>query len=185
MATKPRLKVNKSSVDIVSCNHFDKRFDDFWEATKSTRPGFLLATRSQEILEWHFRYPLAQQRAFVATAAEGSRLVAYSLFLRDENPSVGLKRLRLIDFQSLGNGNELLIPMLQWGLNLCEAEGLQMLEAFGFAHDKQMIINRVAPYSRRLPSWQYFYKASDSDLAERLKAPNVWDPSCFDGDASL
>ena len=60
-----------------------------------------------------------------------------------------------------------------------------MLEAMGFAPEKQRVIDSLLPHRRALSSWRYFYKTANPELAEILKRPEVWDPSCFDGDASL
>jgi leucyl-tRNA synthetase len=60
-----------------------------------------------------------------------------------------------------------------------------MLEAMGFSVEKQRVIDSTAPHYRELGAWRYFYKAEDKRLAERLRDPEVWDPCCFDGDASL
>jgi len=67
----------------------------------------------------------------------------------------------------------------------CRREGIHMLECIGFAPDKQRVIEALAPHRRKLSSWRYFYKATNRQLAQTLKDPGVWDPSCFDGDASL
>jgi hypothetical protein len=145
----------------------------------------LLATRSQAVLEWHFKYALAQKKAWIVVAASGSQLLAYSLFLRHDVPEYQLRRLRLIDFQTLEGKNESLVPMIDLALKRCRAEGVHMLEALGFPPDKQSIIDRAAPYKRGLNCWPYFYKSNGKNLAENLNNPTVWDPSCFDGDASL
>jgi isochorismate hydrolase len=55
----------------------------------------------------------------------------------------------------------------------------------GFGPEKQRVIDSLSPHRRALTSWRYFYKAADSELAEKLKNSQVWDPSCFDGDSSL
>jgi hypothetical protein len=47
------------------------------------------------------------------------------------------------------------------------------------------VLDRIAPYRRRLPAWIYVYRANDPGLAESLRDPQVWVPSLFDGDASL
>lgn len=60
-----------------------------------------------------------------------------------------------------------------------------MLESIGFRTDKRDVIYKSVPYKRKLPSWLYFYKTRDESLAEMLSNPNAWDPSQFDGDASL
>jgi hypothetical protein len=60
-----------------------------------------------------------------------------------------------------------------------------MLEIIGLAPSLERETERLSPYRRDLPSWLYFYKANDSDLAEKLKNAAVWEPSLFDGDSSL
>lgn len=60
-----------------------------------------------------------------------------------------------------------------------------MLETMGFAAEKQKVIDSLQPHRRPLSSWRYFYKTGKRELAESLKNPQAWDPSCFDGDASL
>jgi hypothetical protein len=60
-----------------------------------------------------------------------------------------------------------------------------MFEVCGLRPEKQVVINKLAPHLRQLPSWLYFYKARSSDLEKELQNPDVWDPSQFDGDASL
>jgi hypothetical protein len=60
-----------------------------------------------------------------------------------------------------------------------------MLEAFGFRSDKQRAIDLLAPHRRKLSSWSYFHKISYPALQHELRDLQVWDPSQFDGDASL
>jgi hypothetical protein len=102
-----------------------------------------------------------------------------------DNREFGLNRLSLIDFQSLNGKNERLVPMLSWALDRCRRERIHMLGIIGFGPGKQRIINSIAPHRRALRSWLYFYKTNDQYLAKALDDPRSWDPSCFDGDASL
>jgi len=60
-----------------------------------------------------------------------------------------------------------------------------MLELIGLPPALEQIVARTAPYRRRLDSWMYFYKANRPALEEKLKSPEVWEPSLFDGDSSL
>jgi hypothetical protein len=60
-----------------------------------------------------------------------------------------------------------------------------MLESVGFRADKQTILAEFSPYERILPSWLYFYHANQKCLAQKLGNVSAWDPSQFDGDASL
>jgi hypothetical protein len=178
-------KTRCNGAEASFCNRFDERFDDFWQQLRRNYPGRLLANRSREVLEWHFKRPLENGKAWVLTVSKGSALAAYAVFFRQDNTASSLKRMRLVDFQMLGDNTELLRPLICQALARCRSEGIHMLECIGFARDKQRVIEALAPHGRKLSSWRYFYKATNRQLAETLKDPQVWDPSCFDGDASL
>ena len=60
-----------------------------------------------------------------------------------------------------------------------------MLEYFGRWLEKGGLVDRIAPYRRKLPTWIYVYRANDPELAARLTEPSAWAPTLFDGDASL
>jgi hypothetical protein len=185
LVCNPAPKLRRSGYTVRSHDHFDERFDTFWEELVKESSDQLLATRSRETLDWHFKHHLSCRRAWVVTVEQNTRLLAYAIFCRQDSPCFGLTRLRLVDFQVLTNRTELLIPLVAWGLDKCREERVHMLEAIGFAHRKQEILEGLAPYRRDLPSWLYFYKANDSALAQALADPRVWDPCCFDGESSL
>lgn len=185
MVLKPRRAMGQPS-ELSFCSNFDERFDVFWKELQEEYPNRLLATRSREVLDWHFKQALAGDRVWILTLNEGSsRILAYAIFCRIDNPQIHLKRMCLIDFQSLNGDHEVLVPMLSRGLRRCEEQRIHMLEAFGFRPDKQCVIDRAAPYRRRLRAWAYFYRTSNQAWREELQHVDVWDPSQFDGDASL
>jgi hypothetical protein len=179
------IQARRNGVKIVACTAFDDRFDRFWQALRRERSHILLATRSREVLDWHFGRAMAENRAWALTIGSGSEMVAYAIFYRQDNAANGLKRMRLADFQSLEEGNELLTPILFRALDECEKQGVHVLELTGLTAEKQRVTDQLKPYKRSLSSWRYFYKTTDKQLAERLQNPEVWDPCCFDGDASL
>lgn len=170
--------------DIQLRASFDERFDRFWDAQKRKRSALLMGVRTREILQWHFHHALANGRAWILTVENGGALRAWSIFCRKDNPRFGLKRMRLIDFQSLEEGADLLAPMLSEALRKCREERIHMLEAIGAGKEQNRVLERLGPRRRALP-WSFFYKANSRDLAQKLEDPAVWDPSGFDGDASL
>jgi hypothetical protein len=176
---------DQSFGSMTFVNSFDARFETFWHRLQGMRWGVLLADRSRAILEWHFQRALAEKRAWVVTVAHGPELAAYAIFLRRDNGKYGLKRLRLIDFQSCQNHDELIMPILSRALHRCRREGVDMLEIIGLKPTHQRLLDHAILHKRALPSWLYFYKTNDSQLARDLENPGSWDPSCFDGDASL
>lgn len=174
-----------SDVEVKTCSSFDDRLDDFWETLKRKNPHILLAIRSREVLEWHFKYALAKNRLWIVTAADGSRLAGYAIFDRKDNVNLGLKRVRLVDFQSLDGTATLLAPMLSWALRRCREEGIHMLENVGSWLEPGEFIDNFAPHSRKLSTWTYVYRASGSQLKESLSSRQVWSPSLFDATGSL
>lgn len=184
-ATGGTFKAGGKSVEPQFCDGFDDRFDAFWQELCERHAGRLLANRSRAALDWHFKHAFAKGWAWILTISQFSRMTAYGIFLRQDNPAHGLTRMRLVDFQTISNENELLIPILSSGMERCRREGIHMLEASGFAEEKQKIIDGLSPKTRSLDAWRYFYKAAQPALAEQLKDPAVWDPTCLDGDASL
>lgn len=174
-----------NSCRVCTRDYFDERFDTFWNEAVKQSCGRLMATRSREILDWHFRCDISSGKAWLATVEDKHALIAYAVFCRQDSLGFGLTRVRLVDFQTLSGRTELLIPLIAWGLDRCRKQRVHMLEAIGFAHRKKEILEGLAPYRRELPSWLYFYKANSATLAQALFDPQVWDPSCFDGDSSL
>jgi len=176
-------KIQGAELDFTA--GFDQRFEVFWKELKARQPSSLLAVRSHDTLDWHFKFALEQQRVWIVTLTCDSSLRAYGIFLRQDNYNVGLKRVRLVDFQSLDNEPHALGGMLWLALERCREQGFHMLEVNGFSAEKRAMLEPLAPHHRQLPCWLYYYKARDKQLAESLKDPSVWDPTPFDGDGAL
>jgi 3-oxoacyl-(acyl-carrier-protein) synthase len=190
LALKTYDKVSKTSWprpnhSLQRHTSFDERFDVFWQELRQSYPNRFLATRSREVLDWHFKFSLAQGRAWIVTHEVNSRVLAYAIFHRQDHREINLKRVRLVDYQTLPESADVLSSLLAWGLEECRTQGIHMLEAFGFRPDKQQLLDRLAPRRRKLPSWTYFHKTSSPALQQEMQDPQIWDPSQFDGDASL
>ena len=172
-------------VEVKACSGFDDRFDDFWLELKRKNPHLLLAVRTREVLEWHYKHALLNHRLWIATVVDGSRLAGYATFERKDKPQFGLKRVSLVDFQSIDGTTALLLPLLSWALKKCQKEGIHVMENVGRWLETGELIETVAPYRRKRSAWSYFYRANDPKLAESLSDRRAWAPTLFDGDASL
>jgi hypothetical protein len=178
--------VSPGDVEVHACSNFDERFDDFWNELRRRHPHLLLAVRTREVMAWHFKNALADDRAWIATIIDGGRLIAYAVFDRRYKEHIGLHRVRLVDFQALDGSTELLPPIIAWALGKCRAEGIHMLESLGRWLEPGELLDVIAPYRRKLPgAWQYAYRANNAQLADQLRDRRAWAPSLFDGDASL
>jgi hypothetical protein len=174
-----------STAEIEQCWEFDSRFDAFWDELQRQNENVLLAVRTRETLAWHFRHALMQQRLWILASHKGSSLIAYAIFDRQDNPATGLQRVRLVDFQAHQGAEGALVSAVSWMLHKCRDSGIHVLEVPGCWLNRPGLPRVVAPYYRRLPSWSYYYKATDPKLSTILQDPKVWAPSVFDGDASL
>jgi len=174
-----------SIAEIERCWEFDSRFDDFWDELQHQNENVLLAVRTRETLAWHFRTALMQRRAWILASLKGSRLIAYAIFDRQDNPGIGLHRVRLVDFQAHRGSEHALLSALSWMLHKCREDGIHMVEVSGCWLNRPGLPRIVGPYHRTLPSWRYYYKAIDPKLSDLLRDSKIWAPSSFDGDASL
>ncbi len=177
--------LRRADVEVQCCPCFDERFDDFWDQLRSKNPHRLLAVRSREMLEWHFHYALRKNSLWIAAVVDGPRIAAYAIFDRRDNLNFGLKRVRLVDFQSPDSSPHLLVPLLRWALRECRNKGIHMLENTGAWLGKGEVLDRLTPHQRQLSTWTYVYRANSRALAERLRNQNAWGPTLYDGSASL
>lgn len=184
---RDRLQENGTEVTVLPCASFDGRFEAFWAALRKQKYNLLLAVRSREVLEWHFKFALQQNEAWIYSVEGRSGLAAYAVFLRHDYPEIGLTRMRLADFQCLeqDRATDLLTAMLQAARDRCRRESIHMFELVGLVPALERKLERASPHRRQLPNWLYCYKANNPMLAERLKDADVWEPSLFDGDSSL
>jgi hypothetical protein len=180
-----RADVRERDIEVRTCSGFDERFDDFWEDLKHHNPHRLLAVRTREVLEWHYKHALLDGRLWIMSVVDGARLAAYATFERKDKPEHGLKRMLLVDFQSLDGSTALLPVLLSRALKKCRDEGIHVLENIGRWLDNDESTDAAAPHRRKLSAWSFVYRANDPRLAESLKDRRVWAPSLFDGDASL
>jgi hypothetical protein len=185
--TASGFRGNRQGPKVRSCAAFDDRFDAFWQAVKKKKSKLLLGVRTREVLEWHFKFALLENAAWIYVLEGNSGLSAYAVFLRQDNPETGLTRVRLVDFQCLDDAAEpaVLNAMLCAAFDRCRQESIYMLELIGLTPTLEAAVAHARPHRRQLPNWMYYYKANERTLAEKLTSPAAWEPSLFDGDSSL
>jgi hypothetical protein len=183
---KLRMKsLREGSSQVESCPGFDQRFDDFWFDLRKNSPDRLLAVRSREVLQWHFHHALLNNQLWIAAVSSGRSLAAYAIFLRSDDADLGLKRVQLVDYQSLDGSSDPLMPILCWALRRCRKERIHILYNIGRWLEQGEFFDIFAPHRRKLPNWVYFYRVPNPALADGLRNRDTWSPTVFDGDATL
>jgi hypothetical protein len=172
------------SVIVETADNFDARFDTFWSELVEEYPDKLLAERSSRTLSWHFSEALRSNRLWILTTSKLGKMRGFCVLRVEASPGVG-RRVVLVDYQSLEPGCDLLAGFLQTALQRCAAEGFYVLQNFGLDVPKMQFFDEHAPYRRKLPNKIFYFGAADSALESELRQPHVWDPSFFDGDATL
>jgi hypothetical protein len=173
----------RSSFVIDVTDRFDSRFDAFWKDLLRQNADKLQATRDSATLSWHFSVAMRRGRLWIFTTSRNRQLRAYCIFKRQDTAQE-VRRMRLVDYQTIDPDVDLLPDLLRAALRRCAAEGVSVLDKAGLGLAKMRAFDEFAPY-RRKQSWSFFYRAVEPALAVALRQPQVWDPSEYDGDASI
>jgi len=148
-------------------------------------PDRLLRVRNSKHLNWHFRYPMLEGKIWIFACLRDAEIAAYGIFLRQDNPEIGLKRMSLIDLQSIEDASDIIMDIVSAGIRRCRQEKIDILEVIGLNAAKRSALESFNPHKRRLPSWPFLYKSRDEKLVKELGDHNAWDPSLFDGDSGI
>jgi hypothetical protein len=166
---------------------FDARFDEFWLRLRNSGDGKLRATRDSRSLEWHFRPALERGDLFIlgCVGEDGGQLDGYLIARRNDRTDIRLRRVQVADLQVRPGCADLIPRLIASALQVAREEKAAVVELTGFDAVKHRLAGTIPHRVRRLPTWPYFFKSRDPELHDRLRNPDVWDPSPFDGDATL
>ena len=162
---------------------FDARFDSFWHELVAQNPDKLLSVRDSRALTWHFAIAMREGGVWIFTASRNGLLRAYCVLRK--RMMKGMHVMRLMDYQTIEDKEDLLPVLIQAALRRCAAEGVNVLEHHGCGLPKMRSFDQFAPYYRKVQAWSSYLHAADPALDAELRNPQVWDPSTYDGDASL
>ncbi len=179
-----KLRPRRPAPTIEFCTAFDARFDTFWDCLTAEHPERLWATRSSQVLRWHYKFAAAEGRLWITLISAGSEMRAYAVFVLKRQGGDGLNRMMFADFQARAGDEALFVPLLDSALQRCRKEKVDLLETSGLSIAGTSVAS-LAPYQVRQPSWGLVYRALDTRLADRLRDASVWSPSFYDGGASL
>jgi len=177
-------RLDNTGLIVHRLDAFDARFDHFWERLRRT-PDRLLAVRSAAVLSWHFARLARRGQLAILALEGGSGLDGYLVMFRHDHEAIGLTRYRVADLQVQGEVEAGTRMLLEAALALAAEEGVHALEVIGQSDEKRAALRQRSPRQRQLPSRLFYYRPLDNSLAVPLGDPGAWDPSPYDGDASL
>ncbi len=180
---KPRSRSSKYVVRTGGLETIGPEFTRFWEE-QARQARYLFASRSPEVMRWHFDLPDSQKSTSVLSCWDGSRLVGYAI-VRHEPPQNGVSRSLLADLMIEEDERELILSLLSAAHASAKKAGSDVFEVLGFPKAIREVCLDARPYSRDYPACPYFYKAREPELRETLKAEDAWYACPYDGDTTL
>jgi hypothetical protein len=134
-----------ASVTFESAVAFDRRFDAFWAQLVRQNPDKLLGSRDSTSLAWHYSASLRQGHVWILTASRQGLLRAYCVLKRTDL-KLPIRRMRMVDFQTLDPHDNLLRGLLQLAYKRAIAEGFDVIEHLGCGLPKMHDFEVFAPY---------------------------------------
>lgn len=183
---RPRRSREHYDMTVLEPDAVGPEFDEYWQRILLQHPRRLLASRSATSLRWHFgnRAATARRARFVC-ARKGGRLMGYAVLTREDSPDLGFRRIRIADLVADSENEGVIDSLLLEAFRFALADGGHILELIGFPPRVRARAAAGHAYGRRLPSWQFWYKAIAPGLRESLQQDAAWYVSSYDGDASL
>ncbi|MHA1598064.1 MAG: hypothetical protein ACTSV1_05015 [Alphaproteobacteria bacterium] len=171
-------------IDLLNISDIDDGFDDLWQR-KRGEADRLLACRTAACLRWHFDAPGIGTRTRLLVARKNRRLDGYAAIMREDQPEIGLKRLKIVDLFVDGDDAGVIDGLLAEAYELARAEGCHVLELVGLPEPLRRMVSAHNPLTRAMPTWPLYYKAVTADLAAPLARAESWYITPFDGDTAL
>ena len=128
---------------------------------------------------------LKKKRISVLALFEENNLKGYITIMRSDNKDIGLKRMQIVDFQTLSNDVESTNNLLANAIMYAQKEKAHILELTGFGKNIREQALKTNPYVRTLSYSPFFYKIMSEKLKNVISDDIEWDASLFDGDGSL
>ena len=172
-------------IAITTVDGIDEGFDDLWSRKLKEYPGRLLACRNAETLQWYFGLSQGSGQTRIICHRPQGRLEGYLVMVREDAPGIGLNRLKVADLFVAGDDPATLGALLAAAYEYGLAKRCHVLEVVGPPQGLRAHVLAHKPYRRSMPTFPFFFKALNPDLAAPLAAGDGWYVTAFDGDTAL
>jgi len=175
------------NLSIDRTNTIDSSRSDlniFWETVRKDSSR-LLADRCADSLAWHFGGDGNTGRVRFIRCNRRGKLVGYVILASFPAPTIGLRRLRIVDLVALDDSTEIIDVLLSAAHDTARKAKSHILELIGFPAEIRTRAIARRPWTRSLPSWTYLYKTTNQHLNDCLATSDSWYACPYDGDASI
>ena len=144
-----------------------------------------MAERDSSSLEWHFRQGIRKKKISVLALFNENNLDGYIVIMRSDNKEIGLKRMKIVDIQTLSNIEENTSNLIANAITYARKHEVHILELTGFGKNIREQALKMKPYKRTLSHSPFLYKIMSDKLKNVFSDETEWDACLFDGDGSL
>jgi hypothetical protein len=180
----PKSKRSHYATREIALQEIGKDFQQLW-AGSAAESGKLSATRTPEIMQWHFDPPGNRRIVKVFGTYAKNELLGYIIVRYEQSGAEDLRRALVADMLVKDNDSEVLEQLFAAAISSAKNIGCHVLEIMGFPQDVRRVLNRWKPYSRQYPAGPFFFKARNRELHEKLMDRSAWYACPFDGDSTL
>ena len=180
----PKRTAERFSCRILSIEEIGDDFEDLWTRKVQERPR-LIASRTPEILRWHFLIPQSRRTAHALVCYHERRLVGYLILQTGLVGPLGLQKAFVADLIALHDRPEVIAELFACAYEFAKKEGCDVLEVEGFPEEVRRVCRAWKPFSRRYPACPFYYKTDRIPLPELLAREESWYACPFDGDTTL
>lgn len=159
-------------------------FDRLWSDCAQQSPD-LRASRSREIMRWHFEPPENRRAVVVLGCYSGGDLIGYTVVRHEPAVAGEFRRSLVADLIVRHDTSDAVEQLLAAAYRNAREAGCHALEVMGFPDRIRRVAYHWKPYVRRYPAHPYFFKARDQHLHKVLLNETAWYACPFDGDATL
>jgi len=180
----PRNRKGSLSTKQMSIREMGPEFSQLWSEKNEQSRG-LIATRSLEIMRWHFEPPHNRRTATVVGCYTHERLLGYAIVRHSEPATTGLRRSVIADMILRDESQQIVDALLHASFHCAKTSGSHALEVLGFPPRIRQMFLQSNPYTRNYPACPFFYKARNRELQSALSDANLWYATPFDGDSTV
>jgi hypothetical protein len=182
----PKRSVPPRNLDmtvVIVIDDISVEFDDLWDY-KWREKKRLLACRNADSLRWHFGSPSLKEKTKII-GYRSDKLEGYAVIMREDAPSIGLRRLKIVDLFVRDDNESVINTILARAFIEAKEQKCHVLELIGLPSPIRKKLAKHHPRVRPLPTWPLFYKLIDPSLGEALRDSDSWYITSFDGDTTL
>ena len=118
-------------------------------------------------MNWHFDSAIRSGQLQIYIATRGRLLLGYCVLSPYSYSQLGLRSLRIVDYQTVEEDTDLLPGLIRTALERGGANGVHILEILGCGIPKMRAFEQFARARSTKASWSFYYRTTDPELEGR------------------